>query len=930
MENVNSFSFLKEAWNTYKYFVENATDGGSDNKIKNIAYWRGRLFTALVLYTIPVSMIALIPGVYIGIKDGAYFIAAFDILTVILIGFIALNKALSLYLRKVFVISLLYILALVLIFNLGSFGPGVLYLLAITVFTSLIFHSVAAYWCVVFHFITCFFFGFIIHAKLFDTPLIKEYNLNTWIAFSSNIIFLSLVCIALIARIINGLEETLSQELLLKTKLEVEATERLDLVERLKESENHYKGLFDQNPTPMWLYDTNSLQFLQVNEAAVKNYGFSKDEFLSMTIKELKAEEDLNELFEAISSDQKTESTNRHLTRHYTKSKQRLEVEIGSNAIEIKGKKVRLIIAQDITEMVRFEQILEKLNSDLAEEKRKLSETQLLAKVAGWELFLENRELQFSDEMLKITGIKSAPGKSLFEIYVEHIHTEDRPLMIIALEVLLNTGVPLDVTHRITFPDGSVRYARQLAVLEYKYGKPYKVIGTMQDITELKQMELEKNKYLFSLEDTLNTMNEGFYALNKNFVVTKANKHFERDTGKSNADTIGKKLIDIFPGIEQRETFTQLQKAMKERISIKFETYSRNMKKWIFVTAYPTTEGLAVYFEDITAAKEKDLKLKEAVERYELVSKATQVIIYDYDMLLKKVNFNTNFTKLFNLNFDEIHGNLNWLRLLIHPEDLDNVLAAYENVIAKRETNWAFEYRVDTGQGIYKYVYDEGYFVYDEIGIPVRLIGAIRDIDALKRADEENRRLAEIITKVNNMVLVLDTEHRISWANKAFEDYSGYKMAEVMGKNPRDFLVGPETSPDCLNYITESCKRQETFSVEMLHYTRDQKKWVNIEFTPFFNDFDKYVGYIVVHLDVSSRKVKEEHIRKQNEALQQIAWLSSHEIRRPVASILGLAYLAKDAKEADDKDQIIEMINSCAEDLDAIVHNISQKVSVLI
>src|SRR5205823_6130905 len=114
----------------------------------------------------------------------------------------------------------------------------------------------------------------------------------------------------------------------------------------------------------------------------------------------------------------------------------------------------------------------------------------------------------------------------------------------------ISTGKELNVTHRITFADGYCRYVRQVARLEYKEDKPYKVIGSVQDITELKVMELEKNKYLYSLEDTLNTMNEGFYALNRDMVITQANRHFEKETGMCNTYTIGKKFTEVFPGIE--------------------------------------------------------------------------------------------------------------------------------------------------------------------------------------------------------------------------------------------------------------------------------------------------------------------------------------------------------------------------------------------
>jgi PAS domain S-box-containing protein len=68
----------------------------------------------------------------------------------------------------------------------------------------------------------------------------------------------------------------------------------------MAESEQGYRLLFESNPLPMWVYALDTLEFLAVNDAAVRNYGYSRDEFLSMTIRDIRPPEDIPMLLEKL------------------------------------------------------------------------------------------------------------------------------------------------------------------------------------------------------------------------------------------------------------------------------------------------------------------------------------------------------------------------------------------------------------------------------------------------------------------------------------------------------------------------------------------------------------------------------------------------------------------------------------------------------
>ncbi|MDT3405573.1 PAS domain S-box protein [Mucilaginibacter terrae] len=698
---------------------------------------------------------------------------------------------------------------------------------------------------------------------------------------------------------------------------------------KLIDGERQYRQMYEGSPLPKWIYDPQTLQIVSVNDTAIACYGYSREEFLQKSILDIRPECDRERVLEGV----KTVSPNLRQSGLFTHNKadgSSISVSIGSQQIEFANKPHVMITAQDVTEKLLYETKLKLLNEELLEERNKLSETQQIAKVGGWEFYLDNRHLVWSDEMYIIAGLSPDSGLNLYDLFLQQVNQEDRPLIVSGIEELIKTGKQLDVVHRIDLLDGNTRYIRQMAKLvRTPDDKPYKLIGSAQDVTEVKLLEQERNKYLFNLEDTLNSINEGFYTLNYDLVFTKVNKKFELETGLTSADVIGKGLKEVFPGIEGRLTYTQYSKALENNMPVRFEAYWRHFKKWQYVEAYPTGEGIAVYFIDITDKKEKDILLKEAISRYETVSKATKDVIYDLNVLNGELKFYTDVSGLLGCEPEDIGNTLEWWRSQTHPDDIKKVLDSQRMVLNKGETNWQCEYRVRCGKSNeYRNVYSQGFYVYNSDYEAIKLIGAVKDIDELKRTSEENKRLADIITKINNMVILMAVDHSITWANKAFEEYTGYTLNELKGKSPGSVLGGDRLPPGTIEEIRRRKENLETFTIDLQHHLHSGvSQWVNIEYTPLFDDNGLHTGYIAVHQNITDRKAREVKIYQQNKVLQEISWMSSHEIRRPVASILGLAYLAKDTKAVDDREQIIEMINTCAEELDDIVHTITNKIS---
>jgi PAS domain S-box-containing protein len=137
----------------------------------------------------------------------------------------------------------------------------------------------------------------------------------------------------------------------------LDITERTRAEERLRQSEEQYRYLFENNPHPMWAYDLKTMKFLAVNDAAVDKYGYSRDEFMDMTIADIRPPQDLDRLLKDIG---KSRPVLQHSDgwRHKLKDGTIIDVEISSHTLNLMDHEAALVVAQDVTERKRAEDAL--------------------------------------------------------------------------------------------------------------------------------------------------------------------------------------------------------------------------------------------------------------------------------------------------------------------------------------------------------------------------------------------------------------------------------------------------------------------------------------------------------------------------------------------------------------------------------------------
>jgi len=206
-------------WNFYHDIVYRNCATGPD-KQDALNYWRNQLFAATILYLIPLSLLALIPGLYLAIIENLVFLVVADIIGILSLAAVAFVRGIPVFYRKLIFCGAFYLVSVTLLFYLGSFGPGLLYLLAITVFIILIFEKKYGFWAVALNALLCIFFGLAIHFEWWDNVILSVYDLRSWLTVTSNLVFLSFLSALLIPVLFDGLQQTIHEQYRLRDELE--------------------------------------------------------------------------------------------------------------------------------------------------------------------------------------------------------------------------------------------------------------------------------------------------------------------------------------------------------------------------------------------------------------------------------------------------------------------------------------------------------------------------------------------------------------------------------------------------------------------------------------------------------------------------------------------------------------------------------------
>ncbi|MFC4932978.1 EAL domain-containing protein [Massilia sp. GCM10023247] len=410
---------------------------------------------------------------------------------------------------------------------------------------------------------------------------------------------------------------------------------------------------------------------------------------------------------------------------------------------------------EDVTEQVQRRREAE-LNARL------LQMASGVAHIGGWAYDTAQDRVIWSDEVCRIHEVPAGTAPTVEEA-IGYFTPESRGKLRHVVEACLREGTPYDEELQLVTARGRSVWVRSI-------GEPVRAAdgaitglqGAFQDVSDKRQAEQRVARMAERLSATLESITDAFYILDREWRFTYLNREAERLFQRPRAQLLGKVLWEEFSALKGQIGYCEFHRAVRENRTVVFEEYYAPYRALSEVRAYPSDEGLSVYFRDVTEARKTEESLRISEERFRTIARATTDVVWDWNLEDDTLWASDSIESVFGYTTADFSGPIRAWSEHIHRDERERVVAHIRSALDGGEEQWMDEYRFLRKDGSVALVLDRGYIIRDAGGRATRMIGAMVDLTERRQAERRIEYLAyyDVLTQLPNRQLLMERLQR--------------------------------------------------------------------------------------------------------------------------------------------------------------------------
>ncbi len=432
--------------------------------------------------------------------------------------------------------------------------------------------------------------------------------------------------------------------------------------------------------------------------------------------------------------------------------------------------------------------------------------------------------------------------------------------------------------------DGPHTYLSIKVPLLDSVGNPYAVCGISTDITDRKRDEIvlkTLNRRIFNI---LESISDAFFTVDLNWQFTYINQQAEKFLCQPRSELLGKNLWEVFPEAVGTRIWSQYQTALAEQIPIAFEEFYLPLKRWFSIHAYPSADGLSVYFTDLTERKEIEQALRESEEKYRLLAENSTDMISRHLPTGHYLYVSPACRSLLGYEPDELIGRDPYT--LFHPDDVSTIEKTHRSVLADRELR-TVTYRILHKDGHYVWLETTNHTIREPgTGRVLEIQCDSRDVSDRKAAEEALRQSEATLRSFFDGAPMMMGVSEIQGDDDLLIISANATTAHPLGLKPED-LEGRLSSElgipkDLIRLWVAAYRRAEaTGRPVQFEYQNDMQmesdpRWYEGVACPIAADPGQPQRFAYITTDITERRKIEEALRRSEAEAQKLALVASY------------------------------------------------------